>query len=156
VWFRILSFFDRHQQHVHPRLRRIEKLVIEVYVGDVEGNVLARFRLDAVVKLLIGHHRKRYALDDDRMPGNRGSHRAGLDLLAVENRANGAGDERRVHDGAIDDRVLCQRLQAEAHQLVALLGALQLHGLDGTGADVEPHYWFLFSRAKHRKPFREP
>ena len=41
----------------------------------------------------------------------------------VEDRADRSRHQRRVHDRAVHHRILRQRLQAEADQLVALLGA---------------------------------
>jgi len=64
------------------------------------------------------------------MPGNSGGHCPGLDLLAIKYRSDRPSDERRVHNGPIDHGILGQRFQAEAHQLVTLLGTLQLDGLD--------------------------
>ena len=60
-----------------------------------------------------------------------------FDLLAVENRDDLFGHRRRIHDGAVHDRVLRQRLQAEAHQLVAVFRLLQLDGFHRTRADVQ-------------------
>src|SRR5260370_39797145 len=80
-------------------------------------------------------------------------YRACLDLLAVEYRSDRSRNERGVHDGAVDHCILRQRLQAEAHQFIPLLGTLQFDGLDRARTDVESHDWFLFSRTEHRTAF---
>ena len=118
-----LVFLDRHQQNVHLRIHGLEQLVIQVHVGNVERNVLAGFGLDAVVKLFLGHHRQRNSLDDHRVARNRRGHVLGLDFLRLENIADRAGDQRRVHDRAVHHRVLRQRFQPKTDQFIALFGA---------------------------------
>jgi hypothetical protein len=113
-----------HQQNVHLGVQGFQNLVTEVHVGDVEGNVLAGFHLDAVVKLFLAHKRQRDALDDDGMAGDGGSHVFGLNLLAVEDVADGLGHRGGVHNGAVHHRVLRQGFQAVAGELVGALGLL--------------------------------
>ncbi len=71
-----LVLLHRHQQHVHLRIQRFQQLVVEIHVGNIEGNMLAGFGLDAVVKLFFGHHGQRYPLHDHRVARNRRGHRS--------------------------------------------------------------------------------
>ncbi len=88
-----LVFFDGDQQDIHLRVHGLQQLVIQVHVRDIEGNVLAGFGLDAVVQLFLGHGRKRNALDDHRVPGNRGGHILCFYFVGIEYVADSAGDE---------------------------------------------------------------
>ena len=91
-----------------------------------------------------------HALDDHRVSGNGRGHVLRLDFLRIEDRDDLFGDRRGVHDGAVHDRVLRQRLEAETHQLVALFRLLQLDGLHRTRADIQADQRFRFSQIEHR------
>ena len=138
-------FLHRDEQHVHLRVHRLEQLVAEVHVGDVERNVLAGFRRDALVQLFFGHQRQRHALDDHGVAGNRGRYVFGFNFFGVENLADGVGDLRRVHDGAVYDGVLRQRFRAETDELIARFSGLQLNGFDGARADVQSDQLLVLS-----------
>ncbi len=144
-----LIFLHRHEQNVQLRIHRLKELVVKIHVGNVERDVLAGFGLDAVVQLFLAHHRKGDPLDDDGVARDCGRYILSLDFLRLENVADRARDQRRIHDRAIHDGVLRQGLQAKTHQLIALFSALQLDRLNGTRADVQPHECFLFSATKH-------
>ncbi len=60
-----------------------------------------------------------------------------LNALPSKTLADGVGDGRAVDDGAIDDAVGRHRLDAEAHDLVALAAGLEFDGFDGARPDVE-------------------
>ena len=60
-----------------------------------------------------------------------------FDLLPVKDGDDLFGHRRSVHDGAVHDGVLGQRLQAIAHQLVTDFRFLQLDGFNRTRADVQ-------------------
>src|SRR2546422_7027147 len=90
------------------------------------------------------------------MTGNGGGHVLGFDLLPFKDAGDCCGNERRIHDRAIDDGILRQRLQAVAHKLITLFRALQLHSLDGTGTNVETNQRFLFSAPEHFWPLSAP
>ena len=62
-----LVFLHRHQKNVHLVLGRFQKLVAEVHVRNIERDVLARFGLNPVVQLFLGHQRHAHALYDHRM-----------------------------------------------------------------------------------------
>ena len=126
------------------RVHRFEQLVAEVHVGDIEGNVLAGFRRDAVVKFFLGHERQGHALDDDGVSGNGSCDALGFDLLEIEDLGDGIGDLRRIHDGAVNNGVLCQRLHSITNQLIPGLRRLQLHGLNGAGANVQTNELPIF------------
>ena len=130
MWFRILFFFHGHQKHIHLVLGGFQKLVAQVDVGDVERNVLAGLGLDSVEQLIFGHQGHADALDDYRVARNRSRHIFRLDLLPVENGYDLFGDRGRIHDGAVHDRILCQRLKSEAHQFITSLRLFQLNRFD--------------------------
>jgi hypothetical protein len=80
---------------------------------------------------------------------NRRRYVSGLYILRIEDAADGACYQWRVHDRAIHNGVLCQWLQAKTNQLKTLSGAVQLDGFDGARANVQPHESFLSSTTKH-------
>jgi len=52
----------------------------------------------------------------------------------------------RVHDRAIDHRILRQWFGSETHQFIARFGGSQLYGLDRAGPDIEPTSCLFFVR----------
>ena len=64
--------------------------------------------------------------------------------LPIENRADGARHQWRVHDRAVHYGVLRQRLEPKTNQLVALLGLFQFDGFDRTRSDIQPDQGFPF------------
>src|SRR5580692_4435879 len=83
------------------------------------------------------------------MSRNRGGHVLGLDLVRIKNVADGPGDERRIHDGAVHDCILRQGFQTETNEFVPVFRAFQLHGFNGAGADVQTDESLLFIATKH-------
>jgi hypothetical protein len=103
-----LLLLGRDQQHVHRAaggVARIDDLVIEVDVLDVEGDVLLGFPVDGFGELGLGHDRQRDLLDDDGIARERGGDVFRLDAPAVEEAADRVGDGRAIDDGAVDDAV---------------------------------------------------
>ena len=125
-------FFHGDEENVHLILGRFEKLIAQIDVSDVKWNVLAGFGMNSIVKLFLAHQRHGNALYDDRVAGNRRGNVFDLDFLGFEYSGDFFRDGRRVHDGAVNDGVLRQRLESEANKLKSRLRFLQLNGFDRT------------------------
>ncbi len=134
----------RNQQHVHLRIHGLQQLIAEIHISDIEGNMLAGFRGNAIVKLFLAHQRQRHALDDDGVAGNGSGHALGLNFLEIENFGDGVGDLWRIHDGTVHNGILRQRFHAVTDQLVPGLGRFQLNGFDGAGTDVQANKLSIF------------
>ena len=75
-----------------------------------------------------------------------------LDLVRLEQPLDRVDDGARVHDGAVDDGLGGQRLDADVQELVlvaALAADLDLHRLDGRGADVDADQSLLPTEKTH-------
>ncbi len=131
-----------------PRAR-IENLVVEIDVLDIEGDVLLRFPVDGLGQLRLGHDGKADLLDDDRIPREGRRDFLRLERLVLEEAADGVGDGGSVDDGAVHDAVGRHRLDGERRDLEAFARRLQLDRLDGAGADVETDDGFRFPETKH-------
>src|SRR4029450_1643443 len=73
---RDLVFFRGDEQDVHGAFgvdagTRLQDLIVEVHVLDVQRDVLLRLPIDGVGELGVGHHRQRDLFDDDRVSGQR-------------------------------------------------------------------------------------
>ena len=95
-----LFLLRRDQQDVHRPLAaggvaRVENLVVEVDVLDVERDVLLGLPVDRLGQLRLGHHRQRDLLDDDGVARQRRGDVLRLDAAAVEQAADGVGDGAR-------------------------------------------------------------
>jgi hypothetical protein len=86
-----------------------------------------------------------------------GGHIHRFDFVGLKNIADGAGDEGGVHDRAIHNRVLRQRFQPETDELIPVFRALELHGFDGAGANIQTDESLLFRATKHiQTPLESP
>jgi hypothetical protein len=116
----------------------IENDVVEIDVVDVEGDVLLGLPADRLGELLLRHHREQDLLHDDRVPGDGHGDVLSLDAGRRQEAGDGLDHERRIHDGAVDDRLGGEALEAGADELVGpFLPLPELDQLDGRGADVE-------------------
>jgi hypothetical protein len=138
-----LLALGRDQQHVHAAARiragaRVEDLVIQVDVLNVERDVLFGLPVDRLVELGLGHDRQRDLFDNHGVPRQRRAHILRLErLAAVEQASDGVGHRRRVDDRTVDDAVGGKRLGAERDDLESLSRRLQFDRLDGARTDVE-------------------
>jgi hypothetical protein len=99
---------------------------------DVERDVLLGLPVDRLGQFLGRHLGQADLLDDDRVARDAGGHLGRLDLVGGEQALDGVDDGAGVHDGAVDDGLRGERLQAEVDEMVlaSLATRLQLHGLD--------------------------
>ena len=140
---RDLFFLGRDEQDVHCAGRlgagsRVENLVIEVHILDVEGDVLFGLPVNRLGELRGGHHRQIDLLDDHGVARQRGGDLLRPERLVLEDTADGVGDRGAVDDGAVDDAVGRHRLDGKRHDLEALPDSLQLDSFDRARPDVEP------------------
>ena len=135
-----LVLLDGHQQHVNGRRVQVvaQHLVVNVDVGSCRRECTARPRC-ATASPSSGSTMAciEIFLTITEWPLTEVATCLALNACLGEDLADGAGDAAAVHDHRIDDDVAGQRLHAEVahHDLAA--AALQLHGLDAVGADVE-------------------
>src|ERR1700730_16952282 len=131
-----------YQEHVHlPRaavaVGRRQDLDVDVHVLHVEGDVLLRLPLDALLQLLLGHAGHRDLLDDHAVAGHADGHVAVLQLVLIEDLLDRLDDRAGVHQRSVHDRLRRKRGHPECLEDVAALGLLELDQLHGGGADVE-------------------
>ena len=84
-----------------------------------------------------GHRRHEDLLDDQRVAGDRERDLLLLDLQAIEERAHRVDHARMVHDGAVDDGVRGDRLDAEVEELKPAPALLHLGDLDRARSQVQ-------------------
>ena len=128
---------------------RVENLIIEVDVLDVERDVLLGLPVDRLGQLGVGHDRQADFLDDDGVARERGRDVLALERVTGEEPADRVADRPGVDDGAIDDAVGRNGLAAERRDPVGLTGRLQLDCFDRTRPDVEADDGFCFTETKH-------
>src|SRR5438105_313224 len=115
-----------------------EDLDVDVHVLDVEGDVLLRLPLDALLELVAGHAGHGDLLDDHAVARDPDGHLAVLQLELADQLPDPLDDGGRVHQGAVDDGLGRQRRDAEGvERVAAFAGFLQLNELHGRRADVE-------------------
>ena len=102
--------------------------------AGIVGLVLAA----GLLQLLLGHHRKRDPLDDDRVARDPDDRVLGLDAVSGEQLADGGDHRAGVHEGAVDDGLGRHRSDAEVLQAATpgTIG-LKLQELDVAGPDVQ-------------------
>ncbi len=149
-----LVLLHRDEQHVHvpARAAALDHLVVERHVLDVERDVLLRLPVDGLGQLLGAHLREADLLDDDGVARDAGGDVARLDLVLLEQTLDRVDHRSRVHDRAVDDRLGGERLDPDVQELVlvaALAADLELHRLDGRGADVDADQSLLLTEKAH-------
>src|SRR5262249_45489942 len=127
------------QQDVHGLAAgRLEDHVVQVDVVDVEGDVLLGLPADRLRQLLGGHGRQRDLLDDDRVAREGGPEVGIPDVQGGNDTVDGVDDQGAVHDGAVDDRLGGEGLEARLYEAIAApLRVLELDEFDRRGPDVQ-------------------
>jgi hypothetical protein len=147
-----LVLLHRDQQDLHvvpPRLPLRQHHVVQPDVVDVERDVLFRLPLNRVGELLLGHGRELDLLDDHGMARQGRGEARPLGLRRVVQAVDRIHHERRVHDGAIDDGLRRQGLDAETLKGELTLALSKLDELDRGAANVETYYTLLGAGEEH-------
>jgi hypothetical protein len=149
-----LVLLDGHQQHVHLRVAGVfgEDLIVEVHIGQIEGNMLGSFFLDGLRQFLIAHRGQRDLFHDHRVPAHRRGHAPGLDLIVGEQLGDRARHRARVHDHGIHDDVRGQRFEAQVRNFNPITPFPQFDRLDARGPHIQTNNRFR-SESKHVPAF---
>jgi hypothetical protein len=141
-----LVFLRGDQQHFHAALiltgAGLEDFVIEVDVLDVERDVLLGLPVDRLREFSLGHRRQGDLLDDHRIARQRCRDVFGLEPLVAEQAADRIRHGAAIDDGAVDDAVGGDRLDAHRRDAISLARGFQFDRLDRARTDVETNQAF--------------
>jgi hypothetical protein len=140
-----------HKQHRHLRrvLLRIEDLEVELHVLHVERHVLLGLPADHLACVVLAHPIHGDLLDDHVMTAYGRDDVLLLEPRTLDEGADGLGDEHRIHDLALDDRIGHERTRRHLDDLRLGLRVIDHDELHDAAADVEPCRQFAPAKQSH-------
>ena len=143
-----------HQEdgHLQAVALGIEDLEVELHVVHVEGHVLLGLPADDLAGLGLLHPVHADALDDDVAAPHGGHDLLALDARRGEEPPDGVGHQPRVHDLALDDRVVHDRRVGHLREHRLPAPVVDDHELDEPAPDVEADGRPFPPEKRHEEP----